>query len=82
MTSFFFFISYLHYHRLGQWTACPFLRGNDIWRTCLFFLLDTCWNVICSYSPVFLLVVPEVWTPSGGLLTPTHSGLPSGQLAH
>ena len=42
----------------------------------------TCWNVICSYSPVFLLVAPEVWTPSGGLLSLTHSGIPSGLLAH
>ena len=42
----------------------------------------TCWNVICSYSPAFLLVTPEVWTPSGGLLSLTHSGIPSGLLAH
>ena len=42
----------------------------------------TRWNVICSYSPVFLLVAPEVWTPSGGLLSLTHSGIPSGLLAH
>ena len=42
----------------------------------------TCWNVICSYSPVFLLVAPEVWTPSGGLLSLTHSGIPSGLIAH
>ena len=42
----------------------------------------TCSNVICSYSPVFLLVAPEVWTPSGGLLSLTHSGIPSGLLAH
>ena len=30
----------------------------------------------------FLLVAPEVWTPSGGLLTLAHSGVPSGLLAH
>ena len=36
MTSIFPFL--LHYHRLGQWSACPFVGGNDIWRrTCLFF---------------------------------------------
>ena len=40
----------------------------------------TCWNVICSYS--LLLVAPEVWTSSGGLLSLTHSGIPSGLLAH
>ena len=42
----------------------------------------TCWNVICSYSPFFLLVAPAVWTSSGGLLSRTHSGIPSGLLAH
>ena len=42
----------------------------------------TCWNVICFYSPVFLLAAPEVWTPSGGLLSLTHSGISSGLLAH
>ena len=30
----------------------------------------------------FLLVASEVWTPSGGLLSLTHSGIPSGLLAH
>ena len=31
---------------------------------------------------LFLLVASEVWTPSGGLLSLTHSCIPSGLLAH
>ena len=54
--------------------------GEDL--ACFFQLLYMLECHLFLQSCFFLLVASEVWTPSGGLLSLTHSCIPSGLLAH